>query len=345
MDNLIITTTGLIEGAKVEKYLGVVTANLVVGTNFISDLKASFTDFFGGMSGTYRRQMDMLYQRAYDVLSMKASTLGANCILGFRIDFDELSGKGTQMFMISVSGTAVRIRFLSETLDDNISIASISADMLNVEIFKDKWNSRNKERTPSEEELNYIMTYNLTELAPSLYDYYATKKQPGEQRPIDEKFPIILSTLTYDEAVRVIYHDYPNRSSYAYGLIKSNKLFNGDRILDILNAGNIALAIELLDTEKSYYTFEDIKIMEEIISVVDNLPDKGKIEETKSGVFSSKQEIMYFCPLGHKNHKDVVFCEGNGGTCGLNIKGLDRTEVSNIDAFKHKLTILKRMLK
>ena len=79
---MIITTTNSIEGAKVEKYLGVVTTNLVIGTNFFSDFKASFTDFFGGMSGTYRKQMDTLYQRAYDALSLKASSMGANCVLG-----------------------------------------------------------------------------------------------------------------------------------------------------------------------------------------------------------------------------------------------------------------------
>ena len=51
-----------------------------------------------------------LYQKAYEALSMKASTMGANAVLGFKIDFDEISGKGVQMFMISVSGTAVKLK-------------------------------------------------------------------------------------------------------------------------------------------------------------------------------------------------------------------------------------------
>lgn len=56
MNKLIITTTNSIENAQVEKYFGVVTTNLVIGTNLFSDFKASLTDIFGGMSGAYRKR-------------------------------------------------------------------------------------------------------------------------------------------------------------------------------------------------------------------------------------------------------------------------------------------------
>lgn len=347
MNNLIITTTNSIENAKIEKYLGVVTTNLVIGTNFFSDFKASFTDFFGGMSGTYRKQMDTLYQRAYDALSIKASALGANCVLGFKIDFDELSGKGTQMFMISVSGTAVKIKQTLDTSHNNsTSNVSVSADQLNIEVFKENWHKRNKAHTPWIKELNFIMSNNLTDLAESLYDYYATERIQIDARPIDEKFPIILSTLSYEEAVEVIYKDYEVRHTYAYDLIKANKLFNAQKVLNLLNAGHINLAVQLLETEKPDYMRDDVEVMTEILSVLDTLPDKGKFQEMKSGVFSAKLEEMYICPIGHKNNKDIVFCESthNGGVCGLNIKGLNREQVDNIEAFRIKVGILKTLL-
>lgn len=347
MNNLIITTTNSIENAKIEKYLGVVTTNLVIGTNFFSDFKASFTDFFGGMSGTYRKQMDTLYQRAYDALSIKASALGANCVLGFKIDFDELSGKGTQMFMISVSGTAVKIKQTLDTSHNNsTSNVSVLADQLNIEVFKENWHKRNKAHTPCIKELNFIMSNNLTDLAESLYDYYATERIQIDARPIDEKFPIILSTLSYEEAVEVIYKDYEVRHTYAYDLIKANKLFNAQKVLNLLNAGHINLAVQLLETEKPDYMRDDVEVMTEILSVLDTLPDKGKFQEMKSGVFSAKLEEMYFCPIGHKNNKDVVFCESthNGRVCGLNIKGFNREQVDNIEAFRIKVGILKTLL-
>ena len=97
-----------------DKYLGVVTTNLVIGTNFFSDFTASLSDFFGGMSGTYQKQMDTLYKRANEEISRKATERGANCILGFKIDFDEISGKDKSMLMVSVSGTACVVDYDSK---------------------------------------------------------------------------------------------------------------------------------------------------------------------------------------------------------------------------------------
>lgn len=109
MDSFIITTTGNIEGYNVDAYLGVVNANFVAGTDFITDLFASVSDFFGGTSGSYKSEMDRLYEKAKHAIEAEALHKGANAILGYRVDFDEISGKGKSMFMISVSGTAVRL--------------------------------------------------------------------------------------------------------------------------------------------------------------------------------------------------------------------------------------------
>ena len=339
---MIITTTNSIENAKIEKYLGVVTTNLVIGTNFFSDFKASFTDFFGGMSGTYRKQMDTLYQKAYNALSMKASSLGANCVLGFKIDFDELSGKGTQMFMISVSGTAVKIYFETSANTNLTNSNSISSDILNIELFKEKWVKRDQNTLPKAKELNFIMENNLWELTSSLYDYYVMPQITYEDNPLREKFPSIISAMNYDNIIEFIYKDYPQRKNYAYNLIKDNNLFNAEKVLQILKDNHISLAIELLETEKSEYNKNDINSMEEIISYIDNLPNKGEIKEVKSGVLSSKMVEMYICPNGHKNNKDIEFCEDP--SCGLNIKGLTKKQVNIINTFKDKVRIIKSLL-
>lgn len=94
MKRFIITTTPTIEGLKIERYIEVVNTNIVIGTNFFSDFAASFTDVFGGNSDTYQRKMDNMYNSAKKELISKAKDLGGNAIVGFRIDFDEISGKG-----------------------------------------------------------------------------------------------------------------------------------------------------------------------------------------------------------------------------------------------------------
>lgn len=340
---MIITTTNSIENAKVEKYLGVVTTNLVIGTNFFSDFKAAFTDFFGGMSGTYRKQMDTLYQKAYDALSLKASSMGANGVLGFKIDFSELSGKGTQMFMISVSGTAVKVAFESASSDDIQRVGKVSTNKLSVELFKERWSTRDNAFFPNREELNFIMENGLWELAPSLYDYYVIPLRFDELRPIDEKFPAILSAMSYNDVVQFIYKDYSSRKKYAYGLIKENYLFNAEQILQLLQDNHISVAIELLETEKAEYDEVDLQAMEDICTFLDSLPDKGRIEEVKGGLLSSKMVEKYICPNGHKNDKECVFCQEYD--CGLNIKGITQNEVNIINTFKDKVRILKALLK
>ena len=340
---MIITTTNSIDGAKVEKYLGVVTTNLVIGTNFFSDFKASFTDFFGGMSGTYRKQMDTLYQRAYDALSLKASSMGANCVLGFKIDFDELSGKGMQMFMISVSGTAVKIAFESAASDKILQIGTVSANKLSVELFKERWATRDKNLIPSQSELQFIMENGLWELAASLYDYYVIRRYSDEVNPVLEKFPTIISAMNYHDVVQFIYKDYSSRREYAYSLIKDNSLFNAEQILQLLRDNNLSEAVELLKTDKTEYDGADVKVMEEICTFIDNLPDRGKIEEVKGGLLSSKMVEKYICPNGHKNDKEYEFCQEFG--CGLNIKGFTHAEVKIINTFKDKVRIVKSLLK
>ncbi len=106
---MLITTANTLEGYTIDKYLGPINVNEVVGANFLSDFFASITDVLGGTSGTYRSKMDDLYRYAIKGLENKASLIGANAIIGFSLDFDEISGKGKSMFMVSALGTAVSI--------------------------------------------------------------------------------------------------------------------------------------------------------------------------------------------------------------------------------------------
>ena len=103
-----ITTTELIQGWTIKGYKGLVTAHVVAGTGFFSDFAAGWTDVFGGRSQTYQRQMAVIEEDALEFLRSAAVDRGANWVIGTRIAFDEISGKGMQMFMVSAQGTAVR---------------------------------------------------------------------------------------------------------------------------------------------------------------------------------------------------------------------------------------------
>lgn len=52
----LISTTNNIEGTPIKRYIGALCSNIVIGTNVFSDFAASFTDFFGGRSDSYKRK-------------------------------------------------------------------------------------------------------------------------------------------------------------------------------------------------------------------------------------------------------------------------------------------------
>lgn len=62
--------------------------------------------------------------------------MGANAIVGFKVDFDEISGKDKSMFMVSVSGTAciIEINNSKESSQEEIIRSSISHSDLQREI-------------------------------------------------------------------------------------------------------------------------------------------------------------------------------------------------------------------
>lgn len=107
---MIITTTPLIQGYDIVTYHGLLSANQVIGANFFSDLFAGITDTLGGFSGSYRSQLDELYNDIINTITSKAEAIGANAIIGLHVDFDEISGKGKSMFMVTAIGTAVSIK-------------------------------------------------------------------------------------------------------------------------------------------------------------------------------------------------------------------------------------------
>ena len=70
--NLLVTITNNIENASIERYIEVISTNVVIGTNFFSDLGASFTDIFGGYSDTYQNKLQNIYTIAIENLKKKA---------------------------------------------------------------------------------------------------------------------------------------------------------------------------------------------------------------------------------------------------------------------------------
>ena len=103
---MIVTTTQTIEGRRIVEYRGIVFGEVVSGVNFVRDIAASFSNFFGGRSGSYEDELITARQNALKEMEQRAAELGANAVVGVDIDYEVL-GADNGMLMVTASGTAV----------------------------------------------------------------------------------------------------------------------------------------------------------------------------------------------------------------------------------------------
>ena len=103
---MIVTTTPAIEGRSVADYLGVVAAQGVLGVNVFKDVAAGMRNIFGGRSQSYENELASGVSDSLIEFEKQADQLGADAVLGVVIDYESV---GSQMLMISASGTAVRL--------------------------------------------------------------------------------------------------------------------------------------------------------------------------------------------------------------------------------------------
>ena len=106
---MIITTTHNIEGREISEYMGIVFGEVVNGVNFLKDLGAGLRDFFGGRSSGYENELMRAREEALEEIEERAKRMGADAVVGCKMDYEVL-GQGGSMLMVTVSGTAVRLK-------------------------------------------------------------------------------------------------------------------------------------------------------------------------------------------------------------------------------------------
>lgn len=103
---MIITTTPSVEGKSIREYKGVVVGEVINGVDFVKDIAAGLTNFFGGRSQSYEGELTSSREAAMKEMEQKAKNMGANAVVGVDLDYEVL-GSGNNMLMVTVSGTAV----------------------------------------------------------------------------------------------------------------------------------------------------------------------------------------------------------------------------------------------
>ncbi|OKH28191.1 YbjQ family protein [Chroogloeocystis siderophila] len=108
---MILTTTDVIQGTTVEAYLGIVTAEVVYGSNALRDFFAGLRDVIGGRTGSYERVFERGQRDAIQELERRALKLGADAVIGIEIDTGTINiDQSGALLLITATGTAVKLR-------------------------------------------------------------------------------------------------------------------------------------------------------------------------------------------------------------------------------------------
>ncbi len=103
---MLVVTINEIEGHRIVRNLGVVRGLTVRSRSVVGNLGAAIQIFFGGNITVYTKLAEQTRQEAFDILIKNAQDMGANAILGFRYDANEIAAAVTEVLAY---GTAVVI--------------------------------------------------------------------------------------------------------------------------------------------------------------------------------------------------------------------------------------------
>jgi len=101
---MLVLTTPNIEGKKINRYLGLVGGEAILGANVFKDMFATIRDIVGGRVAAYEKELRKAKDIAIEEMKEQAKILGGNAVLGVDLDYETV---GNSMLMVSASGTAV----------------------------------------------------------------------------------------------------------------------------------------------------------------------------------------------------------------------------------------------
>lgn len=196
---------------------------------------------------------------------------------------------------------------------------------------------------PAQTNWQYIIDNRMEMIAPELYRKFLVSWETPDDVRCDyhelaiRHFPEYLGIIDRRMAVATVYSDIQSSPSATIHLITDCRLFDAVQLLRIVKQGNVAFAADCLGAMQPEYDESDVRLLENLYSVISTVRPKGEIRDTRM-IFG--RETRYICPAGHSNPSDVEYCE----TCGLNIYGLNEDQNNAIEDFRSRISVLSRLL-
>jgi uncharacterized protein YbjQ (UPF0145 family) len=355
MKKVLVTTTDSLQGWEIVNYLQPIYSNLIVGANFFSDFGASFTDIFGGRATRYEKNIQMLNEKAVDILKSKALALGANCILGMKVDVDEVSGKNMQMFMITAWGTAVLAKNSSNPLN-NTNNKEIDKEKINEQanIIRLAAESLKTDFKLTLKDLQIIVDTKSSEFKDILFSKYkklnSVNFSDEDYKQVTKLYNDYFSFLDASLSIPLIYE----------GLLADAEDFVIDKLLTLIEMNNLVdyiyieklldadvtkrkLALHILQNDKPVYSSDDVLALEKVIGHLNNAFPLLSTSGLKKGFLSSTEKEVWICKCGKSNSNEIMYCYN----CSKDQYGFKEGEIKSanvIASLNNKLLALKSLL-
>jgi len=293
----LITTTPNIEGWKIEKYFGIVTHQIVIGANIFRDVFASFRDIFGGSVRGYQKDLNKMQEILINQLTEKASKLGANMILGLRLDYDDVSGGGKSMFMLTASGTAAygvpKNNESVNVIDDRIESSQLKYE-IEREVYLEKLKKENKQITSANDVLDLVRMRLYP--AKNIIEYIH-----GLNSIDEDNYNALMSYFssmpkkTLNKHIIVDGVDKINKNIFnkIINILKEVFWFDYNVIKYMLESENLRLnviGLELLTLEPQYYQKEDVNQLESILASLNYIENKFPILSSTKNILGNEKK-------------------------------------------------------
>jgi uncharacterized protein YbjQ (UPF0145 family) len=346
---VIAVTTPSLEGWDITEHRAIVSSHVVAGPGFFGDHSGGLTDLFEGRSLTFQRQLATIDEAAVEQLRRKAAQMGANALVGVRINHDQITGRNMQMFMVTAQATAVVAqrkraeapRFSS--MPDRMTAEDLAGAMRRLCLLSDLQAGK---KSLSEQEWTLLSQEASVDFLPSVLELIS--KNGTLQNPQAREGAIRYLAALPEESVREPIHRALISVESAAPIID---LIRELRVADFQVAATMLASkdertakrsVALFACDKTDYGFNDIKILETAIAAIEKrFPRKARFV-TEGG--ASDRVTFWVCTCGCMNKESTQYCD----SCRLNTWGFSRDETTPLGALtslRFKVAVLKEHFK
>jgi uncharacterized protein YbjQ (UPF0145 family) len=315
MKSIKVSTTNNLEGWNIDEYIEPISIHIAVGMNIFKDLFSGLTDIFGGKSKSYNKTLNNLQKEVLIRIKEKAGSLGANYVVGFNVDYDEISGGGKSMMMVTATGTAVIATKIKDSTSFNINKTNqVSNEKLNNLLHKELLLSELKDDRVLGygKNLEFVTDNSYKEFINHIIEYSPNIDSPNYDNYKSKIYKYILS-LDRDFVIDFLYNEILNgtnkqiRNFVVTTIIdcKFGDLKQSKKLLN--NPDTQLISLKIINNGFEMFNSDDIESIKELSNQINKIfVDTSKIIESKSMLGSSKK---WQCQCGEENKITNKYCK------------------------------------